>query len=48
MKSTALVAAGIWLGVASAGVHKLKLQKIPLAEQLVRKLTRIMSKEKVV
>jgi saccharopepsin len=34
MKS-ALLAAAMLLGSASAGVHKLKLQKIPLSEQLV-------------
>lgn len=35
MKST-LVAAAALLGSAQAGVHKMKLQKISLAEQLVR------------
>jgi saccharopepsin len=35
MKSTFLAAASLWLGAASAGVHKMKLQKIPLSEQLV-------------
>ncbi|KAI9845420.1 MAG: Vacuolar protease A [Sclerophora amabilis] len=34
MKNTALVAAGMLLGSASAGVHKMKLQKVPLSEQL--------------
>lgn len=34
MKS-ALFAAAVLLGSASAGVHKMKLQKIPLSEQLV-------------
>jgi saccharopepsin len=34
MKS-ALFAAAVLLGSASAGVHKLKLQKVPLSEQLV-------------
>jgi hypothetical protein len=34
MKST-LIAAAMLLGSASAGVHKMKLQKIPLSEQLV-------------
>ena len=36
MKSAGLVAVALWLGVASADVHKLKLKKIPLSEQLVR------------
>jgi saccharopepsin len=35
MKST-LIAAAALLGSAQAGVHKMKLQKIPLSEQLVR------------
>ena len=35
MKS-ALFAAALLLGSASAGVHKLKLKKISLSEQLVR------------
>lgn len=35
MKNAALVAASAMLGTAVAGVHKMKLQKIPLAEQLV-------------
>lgn len=34
MKS-ALLAAAALLGSAQAGVHKMKLQKIPLSEQLV-------------
>lgn len=34
MKSAGLVAVALWLGVASADVHKLKLKKIPLSEQL--------------
>ncbi|KAI9773401.1 MAG: Vacuolar protease A [Geoglossum simile] len=34
MKSTALLAACMLLGSTSAGVHKLKLKKIPLSEQL--------------
>jgi saccharopepsin len=34
MKS-ALFAAAMLLGSASAGVYKMKLQKIPLSEQLV-------------
>ena len=36
MKGTVLLAAGALLGSASAGVHKMKLQKVPLSEQLVR------------
>lgn len=35
MKTT-LVATAALLGSAQAGVHKMKLQKVPLAEQLVR------------
>ncbi|KAI4131347.1 MAG: hypothetical protein LQ347_003024 [Umbilicaria vellea] len=34
MKNTLILAAGALLGSASAGVHKLKLQKVPLSEQL--------------
>ncbi|MCJ1412408.1 Vacuolar protease A [Ptychographa xylographoides] len=34
MKNAVLLAAGALLGSASAGVHKLKLQKVPLSEQL--------------
>ena len=34
MKS-ALVTAAALLGSAQAGIHKMKLQKVPLAEQLV-------------
>lgn len=34
MRTTGLLAAGALLGSASAGVHKLKLQKISLSEQL--------------
>jgi len=37
MKTGALVAAAALLaGSAQAGVHKLKLKKVPLSEQLVR------------
>ena len=37
MKNTLFLAAGALLGgVAEAGIHKMKLQKIPLSEQLVR------------
>lgn len=35
MKS-ALIAAAALAGSAQAGIHKMKLQKVPLAEQLVR------------
>jgi len=35
MKVALLLAAGSLLGSASAGVHKMKLKKIPLSEQLV-------------
>ncbi|KAJ9648881.1 aspartic proteinase precursor [Coniosporium apollinis] len=34
MKTAALLAAGALLGSASAGVHKMKLKKVPLSEQL--------------
>jgi len=34
MKAAILVAAGSLLGSANAGVHKMKLQKVPLSEQL--------------
>ncbi|OCK82776.1 aspartyl proteinase [Lepidopterella palustris CBS 459.81] len=34
MKTTLLLAAGTLLGSATAGVHKMKLKKIPLSEQL--------------
>lgn len=34
MKST-LIAAAALLGSAQAGVHKMKLNKVPLSEQLV-------------
>lgn len=36
MKYSLAFAAAALLGSASAGVHKMKLQKIPLSEQLVR------------
>ncbi len=35
MKGALLFAAGVLLDSASAGVHKMKLQKIPLSDQLV-------------
>jgi saccharopepsin len=35
MKNAAILAASALLGSASAGVHKVKLQKVPLSEQLV-------------
>lgn len=35
MKNSLLLAAGVLAGSASAGVHKMKLQKIPLSEQLL-------------
>ena len=37
MKKGALITAAALLGSAQAGVHKMKLKKIPLAEQLVRR-----------
>jgi hypothetical protein len=36
MKYSLAVAAVALLGPVNAGVHRLKLQKIPLSEQLVR------------
>lgn len=36
MKSFALLTASVLLGTASAEVHKLKLNKVPLEDQLVR------------
>jgi len=35
MKTAIFLAAGSLLGSATAGVHKMKLKKIPLSEQLV-------------
>lgn len=35
MKSNLIVAATALLGSASAGVHRMKLEKIPLEQQLV-------------
>lgn len=35
MKGSSLIAASALLGSASAGVHKMKLKKVPLSEQLV-------------
>lgn len=35
MKGDLIVAAAALLGSASAGVHKMKLKKIPLSDQLV-------------
>lgn len=35
MKSASLLTASVLLGCASAEVHKLKLNKVPLEEQLV-------------
>ena len=35
MKNAVLLAAGAMLGSASAGIHRMKLQKVPLSEQLV-------------
>lgn len=43
MKSSMLLAAGALLGSAQAGVHKMKLKKVPLAEQLVRLPSPILS-----
>ena len=41
MKNAVLLAAGALLGSASAGVHKMKLQKVPLSEQLVGSTSQI-------
>jgi saccharopepsin len=35
MKGSSIMAAGALFGSASAGVHKMKLKKVPLSEQLV-------------
>jgi hypothetical protein len=35
MRATLAVAAAALLGSASAGIHRMKLQKVPLAQQLV-------------
>ena len=35
MRTDWVVAAGALMGLAEAGVHKMKLQKIPLSKQLV-------------
>ena len=35
MRTDWVVAAGALMGLADAGVHKMKLQKIPLSKQLV-------------
>ena len=39
MKYTSAVAAAALLGSASAGVHKMKLKKVPLSEQFVSRHT---------
>lgn len=36
MKGGPFIAASALLGTASAGLHRMKLEKIPLSEQLVR------------
>lgn len=46
MKYTGIVAASALLGSASAGVHKAKLQKVPLSDQFVR-LTLILDRRSV-
>lgn len=35
MKGASVIAASALLGAANAGVHKMKLKKVPLSEQLV-------------
>lgn len=42
MKSALLTAAAL-IGSAQAGVHKMKLNKVPLEEQLVRSIALIAS-----
>ena len=39
MKNAVLLTAGAMLGVASAELHRMKLQKVPLSEQLVSHLS---------
>lgn len=39
MKRAFVLAVGALLGLAEAGIHKMKLQKVPLSEQLVRRLS---------
>lgn len=36
MKNSLVIAAAALLGAADAGIHRMKLQKVPLEEQLVR------------
>jgi len=36
MKNSLVIAAAALLGAADAGFHRMKLQKVPLEEQLVR------------
>lgn len=43
MKRASILAAGALLGLAEAGVHKMKLQKVPLSSQLVCWLRRVKS-----
>lgn len=38
MRFDGIIAAGALMGLAEAGVHKMKLQKIPLSKQLVSAL----------
>jgi saccharopepsin len=35
MKTSILLAAGSLMGAANAGMHRMKLKKVPLSEQLV-------------
>lgn len=39
MKGSSMLAASGLLGAASAGVHKMKLNKVPLSQQLVSSMT---------
>lgn len=43
MKSALLTAAAL-LGSAQAGVHKMKLNKVPLADQLVRLIPMLLAR----
>jgi saccharopepsin len=40
MKNSLVIAAAALLGAADAGMHRMKLQKVPLHEQLVSNINR--------
>jgi hypothetical protein len=42
MKNSLIVAAAALLGAADAGMHRMKLQKVPLDQQLVRLASRFL------